>query len=129
MNITVSIPKMVRLIAHLPISGQPWKSCFNSKDGAIDRSVRAASGHYRPPVSIPKMVRLIDIYMFHPAKLNYVSIPKMVRLIGYYKPQGRSFFNVSIPKMVRLIANYPSPISLALSCFNSKDGAIDSLTA
>ena len=125
----VSIPKMVRLIAAPHKERSQPDVRFNSKDGAIDRSVRAASGHYRPPVSIPKMVRLIDIYMFHPAKLNYVSIPKMVRLIGYYKPQGRSFFNVSIPKMVRLIANYPSPISLALSCFNSKDGAIDSLTA
>ena len=104
------------------------KPCFNSKDGAIDRTERKMREMSMIMVSIPKMVRLIvKQSALSAAKLpcfnskdgaidsneaqvrcricKPVSIPKMVRLIERCRADQQPYQRVSIPKMVRLIDN------------------------
>ena len=101
----VSIPEMVRLI-----------------EADFARRV--------PPcqVSIPEMVRLIDARNRAKARRSVVSIPEMVRLIDRHRPPVITFAVVSIPEMVRLIGAtscVPQPSKVS---FNSRDGAIDSVS-
>ena len=100
----VSIPKMVRLIV---VTMSPrftaLQASFNSKDGAIDRTV----------------------FIKYERILYHVSIPKMVRLIDLSPLSLQDVYGVSIPKMVRLIDSETSVNQVIKQRFNSKDGAID----
>ena len=81
----------------------------------------------RRKVSIPKMVRLIVATITNwTYNAETVSIPKMVRLIGRRLLELDEETEVSIPKMVRLIVYHQRMSLNRTTCFNSKDGAIDS---
>ena len=81
-NIRVSIPEMVRLIAKTAM-GLICEAMisFNSRDGAIDSEPTTLVRGYIKGVSIPEMVRLIELNKQVIKIPTEVSIPEMVRLI------------------------------------------------
>ena len=101
----VSIPEMVRLIVEVPDRTALQKWCFNSRDGAIDSRASNHSGERWG--SFNSRDGAIDRKILNRLK-------KLHKL-------------VSIPEMVRLIVEGRAVVSGLTHCFNSRDGAIDSL--